>query len=111
MWSRSELKLLKNPAQLLHDSIEDFLRLRPAQLAVLLRLDSRLRPRTRNVELGAGIDPAIAQRLLEDLCHDRQRAASALAPRAHRHLVVEAYPRACHQLGMHHDEPAIGVLL
>src|SRR5437868_208506 len=66
----------------------------------------------RDVELGLRVDPAVAQRLLEDFADDGQCALGALAPVPHLHgRVVEADPRATHKLAMHQDEPAVTVVL
>ena len=62
----------------------------------------------------ARVQRLAAQRLLEKITHDGQRALRPLPPvvAAQRDAaVVEAHPRPAHQLRVHEDEPAIGVVL
>src|SRR6476619_5713466 len=86
--------LLENPSQPIHDAVEHLFR--PPHFALGLPLLARYRFLARNVELGTPIDPVVAQRLLKDASHDRQRAAGALAPWTHGELVIESDARAGH---------------
>ena len=103
--------LLKNPSQPIHDAVEYLFR--PPHFALGLRAPravpvSGAECRTRHA--------ASIQWLRSACWKTSPTIGSALrAPWPHgphrRAVVVEADPRAGHELRMHHDEPAVGVLL